>query len=72
MRVFTAAVAIATGLVILLGYFFPALAELQTLLLNWAIILAGVAALVTRRQHVAGRQVVAVHLLGTRARRLGR
>lgn len=46
MRVFTAVIAIAVGIIILGGYFFPALADVQTLLLNWAIILAGVAALV--------------------------
>ncbi len=46
MRVFTTVIAIATGVLILFGYFFEALAGVQTLLLNWAIILAGVAALV--------------------------
>jgi cytochrome bd-type quinol oxidase subunit 2 len=46
MRVVTAVIAIAFGILILGGYFFPALADIQTLLLNWAIILAGVAALV--------------------------
>jgi hypothetical protein len=46
MRVFTAVIAIAAGILILGGYFFPGLTGVQTLLLNWAIILAGVAALV--------------------------
>ena len=46
MRVFTAVIAIAAGILILGGYFLPALEGLQTLLLNWAIILTGVAALV--------------------------
>jgi len=50
MRVFTAAIAIAFGVLVLSGYFlqeyFPVLAVIQTELLNWAIILAGVAALV--------------------------
>lgn len=46
MRVVTAFIAIATGILILGGYFFPSLADVQTLLLNWAIILAGAAALV--------------------------
>jgi len=46
MRVFTAVIAIAAGILILGGYFFPALEGMQTLLLNWAIILTGVAALV--------------------------
>jgi len=46
MRVFNAAIAIAIGLLVLAGYFVPSLAGLQTLFLNWAMILAGVAALV--------------------------
>ncbi len=46
MRVFTAVVAIAAGILILGGYFLPAFADVQTLLLNWAIILAGAATLV--------------------------
>jgi len=46
MRVLTAFIAIAAGILILGGYFFPPLVGLQTLLLNWAIILTGVAALV--------------------------
>ena len=46
MRVITAVIAIATGVLILFGYFFDSFAAVQTLLLNWAIILAGVAALV--------------------------
>ena len=46
MRIFTAVIAIAAGILILGGYFFPAFESVQTLLLNWAIILAGAAALV--------------------------
>jgi len=46
MRVFTAAIAIAAGILILGGYFFSALAGIQTVLLDWAIILAGVAVFV--------------------------
>ena len=51
MRVVTAVIAIAFGILILLGYFlprelFPNVADLQTILLSWAMILAGVAALV--------------------------
>ena len=46
MRVITAVIAIAAGILILGGYFFSSLAYVQTLLLNWAIILAGAAALV--------------------------
>ncbi len=46
MYVISLLIAILTGLVVLLGYFLPALASLQSLLLNWAIILSGAAALV--------------------------
>lgn len=45
MRIIGAAIAISIGLLVLAGYFFPALAGLQAVLLNWAMILAGVAAL---------------------------
>jgi len=46
MHVLSLFIAILSGLVVLLGYFLPALAPLQSLLLNWAIILSGTAALV--------------------------
>jgi hypothetical protein len=47
MRVVTAAFAIAAGFVVLLGYFFPAqLGSLRLLLLDWGIIIAGMAVLV--------------------------
>lgn len=46
MRVFTAVIAIAVGLIVLLGYFFQQFVGIQTLLLNWAIILAGAASFV--------------------------
>lgn len=46
MRVFTAFIAITAGVLVLLGYFFPVFAPVQTLLLNWVIILAGAATLV--------------------------
>ena len=46
MRYIAVAIAIAAGLIVLIGYFVPALAGVQSVLLNWAIILAGVAALV--------------------------
>ena len=46
MRYIAAAIAIVAGLIVLIGYFVPALAGVQGILLNWAIILAGVAALV--------------------------
>jgi hypothetical protein len=49
MRVVTAVIAIAAGVLVLAGYFlqdlFPVLANLQTFLLNWAIIITGMAAL---------------------------
>jgi hypothetical protein len=47
MRIFTAAFAIAAGLFVLLGYFFPQPLEwLRVLLLEWAVIIAGMAVLV--------------------------
>jgi hypothetical protein len=46
MHIVAFAFAVITGLFILLGYFVPALASIQSLLLGWAIILAGAAALV--------------------------
>jgi hypothetical protein len=47
MRVVTAAFAMASGLIVLLGFFFPdQLGDLRVLLLDWAIIIAGVAVLV--------------------------
>lgn len=47
MRVVTAAFAIAAGVIVLLGYFFPdQLGSLQVLLLDWAVIIAGMAVLV--------------------------
>jgi len=48
MRVFTAAFAIASGLIVLAGYFFPVqpLIQLQLVLTDWAIIIAGFAVLI--------------------------
>ncbi len=48
MRVFTAAVAMASGLIVLLGYFYPldALTQLRIMLTDWAIIIAAMAVLV--------------------------
>jgi len=50
MRVLTVLIAIVSGLLVLAGYylqgFFPILADIQTQVLNWAVILAGGAALV--------------------------
>jgi membrane-associated HD superfamily phosphohydrolase len=45
-RPFATAIAIAFGLLVLVGYFIPALLPLQTLLVHWGIILAGFAVLV--------------------------
>ena len=46
MRYVAVAIAIVAGLIVFVGYFVPALVGVQDVLLNWAIILAGVAALV--------------------------
>lgn len=47
MRFVTAALAIASGLVVLFGYFFPErLGALRLVLIDWAVIIAGVAVLV--------------------------
>ena len=47
MRVLTAAFAIAAGFIVLLGYFFPdQLGSLRLLLLDWGILIAGMAVLV--------------------------
>jgi hypothetical protein len=47
MRVVTAAFAIAAGFIVLLGYFFPQqLGSLRLLLLDWGVVIAGMAVLV--------------------------
>ncbi len=46
MRVVTVVIAIAAGILILAGYYFSPLKDVQTLLLNWALIFVGAAALV--------------------------
>ena len=48
MRYLTAAIAIASGLIVLLGYFYPldALIQLRVILTDWAVIIAAVAVLV--------------------------
>jgi hypothetical protein len=46
MRVLTAVIAIAAGVLILAGYYFPPFQVVQSLLLNWALIFVGAAALV--------------------------
>jgi len=47
MRVFTAVFAIASGVIVLLGYFFPIgqLDQLRLQLIDWAVIIAGMAVL---------------------------
>jgi hypothetical protein len=46
LRFFSILIAVLAGVLVLLGYFIPGLTSVQTLLLNWAMILAGAAALV--------------------------
>jgi hypothetical protein len=43
MRIIAVFIAIVSALLVLLGYFVPALAGMETILLNWAMILAGAA-----------------------------
>jgi hypothetical protein len=46
MRIVALILAILTGLIVLAGYFIPALEPIQSIILSWAIILAGTAAIV--------------------------
>ncbi len=46
MRILALILAVLTGLIVLIGYFVPAVAPIQAILLNWTIILAGAATLV--------------------------
>ncbi len=46
MRIVALILAVLTGLIVLVGYFIPAVAPIQGIVLNWAIILAGAAALI--------------------------
>ena len=47
MKIITAVLAIASGLIVLLGYFFPdQLSGLRGLLVDWAVVIAGMAVLV--------------------------
>ena len=47
MRIITAVLAIASGLIVLLGYFFPdQLSGLRNVLIDWAVVIAGMAVLV--------------------------
>lgn len=61
----TAVIAVAAGLVVLLGYFLPipGLTDLRSLLLSWAVILAAVAA------WIGISNLLAVHLRKIRAHR---
>lgn len=66
MRVVSAAFAIAAGVIVLLGYFFPdQLGSLRVLLLDWAVIIAGMAVL------VGIFNLAAVHMEKFRARQKG-
>ena len=48
MRLFTAAIAMASGLIVLLGYLYPLemLTQVRSMLTDWAVIIAGMAMLV--------------------------
>ena len=48
MRILTAVVAMASGFIVLLGYFYPleALTQLRIMLTDWAVIIAAMAVLV--------------------------
>ena len=68
MRILALVLAIGAGLIILLGYFIPAFAPIQAIVLNWTIILAGAATLVgvfnliqVHGGKVAGREKGAVY-----------
>lgn len=63
MRLFATVLAIAAGLIVLVGYFYPIepLLQLRVLLTNWALILAGMAVL------VGIYNLVAVHMEKIRA-----
>ena len=67
MRVFTAVFAIASGVIVLLGYFFPMaqLDQLRLQLIDWAIIIAGMAVL------IGIYNLVAVQMEKIRARQKG-
>lgn len=67
MRLFATVLAIASGLIVLLGYFYPIepLLQLRILLTNWAIILAGMAVL------IGLYNLVAVHMEKVRSGGMG-
>jgi hypothetical protein len=62
---FYAVIAISVGALVLIGYFVPAVASFQRLLLEWAVILAGIALL------VGIGNLFSVHYARVRARRKG-
>jgi hypothetical protein len=67
MRVFTAAFAIASGLIVLLGYFLPVqpLLQLRLVLTDWAIVIAGFAVL------IGVFNLISVHMEKVRLRQKG-
>ncbi|MGZ9234414.1 MAG: hypothetical protein ACXW4E_02730 [Anaerolineales bacterium] len=66
MRVFTAAFAMAAGLIVLMGYFYPdQLASFRIVLIDWAIIIAAMAAL------IGIYNLIAVQMEKIRARQKG-
>lgn len=64
MRVFAVVLAIASGLIVLLGYFYPVepLLQLRVMLTNWAMIIAGMTVL------IGIYNLVAVHMEKIRTR----
>ena len=67
MRVFTAAFAIASGLIVLLGYFVPVepLLRFRLVLTDWAIVIAGFAVL------IGVFNLISVHMEKVRSRQKG-
>lgn len=67
MRVFAIVLAIASGLIVLLGYFYPVepLLQLRLLLTNWAMIIGGMTVL------IGIYNLAAVHMEKIRARQKG-
>lgn len=67
MRVFTAAFAIASGLIVLLGYFLPIqpLLQMRLILTDWAIVIAGFAVL------IGVFNLISVHMEKVRSRQKG-
>jgi hypothetical protein len=67
MRVFTAASAIGSGLIVLLGYFLPVqpLQQMRLILTDWAIVIAGFAVL------IGVFNLISVHMEKVRSRQKG-